>query len=301
MKIHSLIIGWLKMHFSMRRTSAQKLDETLRLWRPFLIKSEARDFDAHISNSNSVQDSNFKNNLEEHGVAIVPNFLDRELCREISNFVFEDIANLKSESKNREWRGAKVVHPEDQNLGYTSMALGGTPIITIRGGSDLGMIDIFHPEKLFPKLELLVSAISASSIDKEISSVSETDMALQNVNLYINQDVEQTRGFHVDSWGVNQFKAFVYLTDVNELEDGPYTYVLGSSKDRELEVLNKKMNRSVGAKSTDFGLFSPSKVMPVLAKAGSLVVSNQTGAHGGWPQKKGHSRCVLTLNFREVR
>ena len=300
MKILRALATRIRAHFGLTRNSKKMLAEALNEWREFMVRAEGQNFQSKVVPCSSEKDSSFGGNLQDFGIAIVSEFLDRTSCLETSESVFNDLQQLRSGSTNTEWRGAKVINPDDATPGYTSMALGKSPVIYIRGGSDYGMVDIFHPEKLYPQIEHLVASIRSSSLEGVISSASGTKMALQNVNLYVNQDVEQTRGFHVDSWGVNQYKAFVYLTDVDNLADGPYTYVLGSPNNPELETLNKQLNLSFGkTQLTDVGVFHPTKVMPLLAKAGSLVVSNQTGAHGGWPQSKGHRRCVLTLNFRE--
>lgn len=301
MKLISAIILRIRASFGLSNKSKIKLDRAMTEWREFMVNSDIHNLNSVIEMSASEKDLRFGANLNNFGIAIVPDFLDRQVCFEISESVFADLNKLRQTPRASEWRNAKVLNPDDVSTGYSSMALSREPIINLRGGSDLGMVDVFNPEKLYPQIEELVDGIRSSSIEDVISKVSGTKMALQNVNLYVNADVQQTRGFHVDSWGVNQFKAFVYLTDVNALADGPYTYVLESPNDGELEVLNKQLNLSFRAKSlTDVRLFDPSKVMPVLAEAGSLVVSNQTGAHGGWPQKEGHKRCVLALNFREA-
>lgn len=105
-------------------------------------------------------------------------------------------------------------------------------------------------------------------------------------------------GWHRDSVNVNEFKAILYLSDVEE-ENGPFTYLLGSHDDTnvinsinfcgiqygqlrltEEEVL--KIEKKFNLKKTTF-----------TAKAGTLILVDTRGIHIGSPIKKG-ARYALT-------
>ena len=113
----------------------------------------------------------------------------------------------------------------------------------------------------------------------------------KNLNLYINRSITKTRGFHIDS-NYRSIKGFVYLTDVNRLEDGPYCYVKGT----HVDTLFKKVNNSViGLKEAPF--VDQLNIVPVLGKKGTLILSDQSGIHRGIPQKKGSTRELLVMRY----
>ncbi len=48
-------------------------------------------------------------------------------------------------------------------------------------------------------------------------------------NIYLNDSVTATRGYHIDGLAVKA-KSFLYLTDVLSDDDGPYCYALGTHR-----------------------------------------------------------------------
>lgn len=184
---------------------------------------------------------------------------------------------------------------------YQSMAQSELPVVSLRGGVDAGMADIFHGERLFPDLgDLVLGGVDYREIEDLLGSATGKSFRFSNFNLYVNDSVTSTRGWHVDSYGGRQYKAFMYLTDVPDLEHGPYCYVVDSPTEPGFEEANLAMSRVAGLKPTDIAIFRRSKAIPLLAKAGQIVVSNQSGAHRGYPQASGAFRCIAALNFREL-
>jgi hypothetical protein len=138
-------------------------------------------------------------------------------------------------------------------------------------------------------------AYEDSGLQKVLFSC-EVSSNFKNLNFYLNSDVTDTRGFHVDSYST-QLKAFVYLTDCLSLNYGPYTYVKGSHKENSYHRLNQEMCTNL-ARKTETPLLNRDDILPVLANRGSLVISDQGGFHRGFPQDKGYERAVSVMNIR---
>ena len=111
-----------------------------------------------------------------------------------------------------------------------------------RSGSDAGMIDIFHPEKLSSKIDKTIQNCTQITLIRKLISLSTLNKVQAKChNLYINEGVQDTRGFHCDGRAL-KFKSFVFLTDVKELEDGPYCYVKGTHRNSSAWDLTCKFN-----------------------------------------------------------
>lgn len=173
------------------------------------------------------------------------------------------------------------------------------PVVDIRGGVDAGMIDIFHADKLFaPIMGEIREAIVESGALQIVEKASDREAVPSNQNLYVNRAVAQTRGLHVDSYGGNQYKIFIYLTDVLKLEDGPYCYAPTSHRLADFEAINRRVAETFGRNPTDILLCPSSLPMAALAKSGTVIISNQSGAHRGFPQSEGSRRVIGALNCR---
>lgn len=238
--------------------------------------------------------------LSERGiVTFSPHFnLSTEVSEDVTE-VRKLVAALKRDQSalgiNETFRLSK---PREK---YYSMAKSPIPVVSIRSGVDAGMADIFHAEKLFPSLgDAVKDAMHSIDIESLLKKVTGKHFRFSNFNLYVNDSVMSTRGWHVDSYGGKQFKAFMYLTDVEELSSGPYCYVVDSPSELGFEEANRRYAAYTDLKPTDITLFRKSKALALLGRQGQIVISNQSGAHRGYPQKDGAFRCVAALNFIEV-
>ena len=172
--------------------------------------------------------------------------------------------------------------------------LGNGSFIDIRGydkNVDVGKVDWYHIDKIIDINDIDLEYIK--SILNEISPYLE----LKNFNSYIDKGVTTARGFHSDSYGVLHYKAFIYLTDVPTLEYGPYTYIKKSHLDYKNRLLNQLKNKLLNKERTDITIYNKNLVTPMLAKKGTLIISDQTGFHRGWPQQEDKFRAILTMNF----
>lgn len=181
---------------------------------------------------------------------------------------------------------------------YSSMEASDIAVVSLRDGRDNGMIDIFHADRLFALGQKVRNAILNSGVLDAIARCTGTQIFPSNLNFYLNESVTRTRGFHVDSYGGKQFKVFMYLTDVQSLDCGPYCYAPTSHALDGFESINRRCSVALGLKATDITLLPATLPIPVLGPRGTIIASNQSGAHRGYPQARGARRAIAALNCR---
>ena len=167
-----------------------------------------------------------------------------------------------------------------------------------RSGSDAGMVDIFHPERLSEAMAHWVSAcLHERLISRLLLTSSLLPMRVKCRNLYVNRGVQDTRGYHCDGRS-QKFKSFVFLTDVRDLSDGPYCYVPATHRDRRSWKRSRQFNEANGLNRHEYSQLQGLEALPLLAKAGDMVISSQRGAHRGHPQHPDARRAVLVNMYQ---
>ena len=167
-----------------------------------------------------------------------------------------------------------------------------------RSGSDAGMVDIFHPERLSEPMARWVSAcLHERLISRLLLASSLLQMRVKCRNLYVNRGVQDTRGYHCDGRS-QKFKSFVFLTDVRDLIDGPYCYVPTTHRDRRSWERSSHFNEANGLNRHEYSQLQGLEALPLLTKAGDMVISSQRGAHRGHPQHPDARRAVLVNMYQ---
>ncbi len=175
------------------------------------------------------------------------------------------------------------------------------PVINIRHGRgtnapDAGFVDLFKPDTLIPALKPVHSILDAGLPMNVLSHFPSLRYTPTSFSLYINEGVTNPRDFHIDD-DIHHVKAFVYLTDVLTLNDGPYCYVPGSHQEKQIKAINKLYNTAASRPRTDMSLVDPASAIACLAPAGTLILSMQSGLHRGYPQTRTARRLMLTQLF----
>ena len=278
----------------------KKARQYLTSLRPLSIQALASNA-GKLPGSATVQnmDKTASGRLAESGT-IVYKFLDRSSASKFGEKLLTDSQAFSTEfSAPSATRGTSKLGI-DVVIGNTSMTAligDGKPVANIRKGTDAGLVDLFHADNHYPEALAIRSELLDSGLKELLEDVSGTKLYLKSMNAYINIDVTDTRGFHVDAFGVTQIKVFVYLTDVLELKDGPYCYVLGSHREKALQSVNSYASTLIGLTDTDIVLLDFANAYPILGPAGTLIVSDQSGAHRGFPQEVGGRRALCVFNF----
>lgn len=232
--------------------------------------------------------------LRREGIVIIPEAIQARLCDTA-------LSALDALLEHYVLQGNEVVEDEmvlyqtrSQRLkGFGQLAGYGKTVINVRSGADMGMCDIFNCDlALHVAMRPFRSFFESESVGRLLQNCRARS---KNLNAYLNRGVVATRGFHVDAYH-SQLKAFLYLTDVNSLEDGPYTFVRGSHVDTTHQRLNQLLCEGLRP-STETPVVSPKDIVPALAPRGTLIISDQAGSHRGWPQSAGRNRVALVMKY----
>ena len=215
-----------------------------------------------------------KTELKSEGIVIYSNYLDKETTNELLN-------RVKFYEKNPKKLSSKTFF----NIRDSSDS---------KQKYDTGMIDIVNYHKTEKKL---INIIDVKRIQKIIEEQSNSKINFKGLNIYINKGIENTRSFHVDSFGANQVKAFIYLSDVLNESYGPYCYVKKSNLLSFEKFKNLYFNFFKGYPLTDIRNFNKKEIYKCIAKKGTLIISCQDGYHRGHPQEKNKERYLITINF----
>ncbi|MFQ6537260.1 MULTISPECIES: hypothetical protein [Aphanothece] len=177
--------------------------------------------------------------------------------------------------------------------GYRRMVDSAKAVISVRDDEDGGMVDVFHPELLLESCtENVVGALQDSLVTGLLERAFRRPFRVHVRNLYLNAGVTTTRGLHTDGGGIKA-KAFLYLSDVTSLAEGPFCYVPGSHRMPWLRGLNRLCNARRGRRRDDCPILLGLKPIPVFCRAGDMVVAMQQGVHRGHPQAPWAERAVL--------
>lgn len=225
--------------------------------------------------------------LNDSGIVIVPNFLEAQLVEAACSELDCLVSSVREDSDS-------VLYLEGSSgKSYRDLAGAKKTIVQRRTGQDEGMIDVFNWDLYGgAAVKQIRSAMESSSVLRLVRS-REPSVLPANMNAYVNSGVPMTRGFHVDTYR-RKLKSFIYLTDVLALSDGPYTYVAGACS------AYIKLNRTLSAalpNHTETPLVNWGNIIPVLAKKGSLVISDQSGAHRGLPQLATSLRRLAVMSY----
>jgi hypothetical protein len=219
--------------------------------------------------------------LAADGVVVVEDYWDADRC----DAVRERVERALDE-------GMAEAAPDDD---YGDLAARDEPVVNRRTGTwDDGMLDVFN-------MDLAVDDLAAFKQDDRVRAAIDgaTDRSYtpDNVNVYVNREVNPTRDYHADTYG-GKFKSFVYLTDVPDESYGPFAYIPGT---HDASVLTRKastlLNRARDDPPTDAVFYDESEAVVCTAPKGTLVVANQAGYHRGFPQAEGRERMLATTSY----
>ena len=242
-------------------------------------------FDANNLSIDDVKDC-FKTN----GIVVITNFLGEDLCAALQNQVSDLLSNRKGGDYNettneKDFRKFRKARPDDI-------------LVNKRDNKDAGMIDIFNLQKRLSDTssDSLNIVFNGKLFAELIGSKFEDQKVEFALNAYYNKSVLSTRGFHVDAF-YPVIKAMIYLSDVNELDQGPYCYVKKSHKKNSVTEINKALSKHYVGEITETPFVSLTDVTPILGKAGTLIFSDQAGGHRGMPQSAEQERIMLVAKF----
>ena len=248
--------------------------------------------------------------LDRYGICVLENFVEHSLALEAGTQINEflqhpDCRRALTAGTGEFGHEHMFTWQTDYSWSDNYLEVANQPkaVINIRGREkdvdDAGMVDIFGIEKLFKhtqldKLEKITALDKKKAMDDFIST--HCGYPMRQSHIYINDSVTRTRGPHIDN-NTSPFKMFIYLTDVLTEGFGPYTYLPGSHKNRSWMSTERVKNAILGLPSTEVSSVSSDDLVKILGKAGTAVITSQSGIHAGWSQAEGHSRLVHVSNY----
>ena len=244
--------------------------------------------------------------LRRHGIICLRGAASNQDLTSIRDEIDNLLGNIESNDLSNLQEIAYLNLPNHRVLkGYNNFRDADRPVINYRvkrpdgrTGSDAGMIDIFHPERLSINLGTRIqNCLHERLIQKLLLVSSLNQMKVKCRNLYLNQGVQDTRSYHCDGRSL-KFKSFVYISDVNALDDGPYCYVKGSHRRRRLWWRSASFNKNNQLGPFEFSQLHGAEAISLFAKAGDMVLSSQKGAHCGHPQHPDAKRAVLVNMYQ---
>lgn len=158
---------------------------------------------------------------------------------------------------------------------------------------DGGLFDFFNPSKGIFNEKIFNYIKITKQISLEVLDQMQKNKKFINPynNLYIYQSVRNPRCLHSDTHK-QQFKSFLSLTDIDNIELGPITYVPKSHKKigrlRALisSLLSTYFYSDIGNGRHDAVLFGKQEAIPITTRFFDVIIGNQSCVHGDLPTKK---------------
>ncbi|MEM8795529.1 MAG: hypothetical protein AAGE61_08180 [Pseudomonadota bacterium] len=235
--------------------------------------------------------------LDEEGIVAIPHFLSEDTLSLANDTIHHVSAALGKATQETNYEDDDVlVQSADYPLKtYAALRSHEKAVVNVRRGADEGMVDVFNIDRLSgDKRSELRAPFERSDILQLLSENGQT-LEASNLNAYMNSGISKTRGLHVDSFK-KTLKGFVYLTDVTSLDHGPYCFVRRSHKDNVWRKTNQTLSKMAAAR-TEAPFVDHDSLLPVMAPAGTLIISDQSGVHRGIPQAPDQIRQVLVMLY----
>lgn len=167
-------------------------------------------------------------------------------------------------------------------------------------GKDLEVQHIINAQEVDDKLsQLFHSHIIEEMFERQTGE----KFQLRSITIRVdNPDTESKRGFHTDGVTPPVYKAFIYLSNVDDYGDGPYTVIPGSHRHTFRKIINYLYSQTIiflsisrdYTRKDDIKLFySDRQSVSIFGKAGTLIISNQQLVHKGWHQHDKNKRYAL--------
>jgi hypothetical protein len=225
--------------------------------------------------------------LYDNGVCVLSQYLPEEkyisLRKDVSQYLKANVFQ-------------KNIKPAGKDVSFNTLRKLGKLFINKRipqRDGDDGLIDVWNINKGLSKESQDIIKEIAQDIENKLTDTFKTKYSFKTCNLYVNQGITKTRGIHADTGKFpSRAKAFLYFTDISDIHDGPFSFILGShfkegKKYHHKYDIYKPLNKEHQEK---YKIFDE-------VKQNYLLVGCVSGAHRGMPQKKGRERIVLVLSF----
>lgn len=217
------------------------------------------------------RDAKIEHCLEKQGYYVWPDYINEDKVNELLSTVRGEHANSESLKVFDDGADERLFGIDRSNAKF----------------------DFFIDNPLFNYFSYTIQGYSSS-----------TKLIMSNIIRPISGNLGSGGGWHRDSPYRNQFKAFLFLTDVS-METGPLCFIEGSHKAVNIKKVSRFLNKPLSEyRFTDeeietavnhLGL----KKVFVTCKAGSMLVANVRGLHRGTPIEYGERVALTNYYFKK--
>lgn len=201
------------------------------------------------------------------------------------------------------WSGSQCQHARqliDQYLdtSKSNQTLEPIKVWVDKLGSDRRVMGVNHlnPElNLFDDPQINHIITSLYGVDKLIGFTMAAHLQALKGNLGSGQ------GWHRDSCVEHQYKAILYLSDVNK-NTGPFQYYRKSGNSAQMVEFESKANADIDENRLDpyEDKFDFSQIDELCANEGSLIIANTRGIHRGKPMLSGNRYALTNYYWKQA-
>jgi hypothetical protein len=228
--------------------------------------------------------------LRSDGYVLIPRYRPPDVCRDWARQLLAAIPEPPVPATEDDSEAYRVYE------GSRTTDLPGGGVVEWRNidgddGKDHGIVCVYHVDREFPEFaelrdDPMVASIIAAACGRELPS--------RAYKCFVNASAASTSDYHVDQTSEDQFKTFLFLTDVAEPVDGAHSYVPGTHLPSLRRYVNYAYN-FVDPRQYTYAmpLRGPRRPVDLLCPAGTLAIVDITGSHRALPQGPGRVRVVL--------
>lgn len=213
--------------------------------------------------------------LKVQGYCIVTDLVDRELLQRMATLAAERLANAESAAQNQSQTSKPFwVRLLDEEM-------------------EDGKIRVSSPYIRFAIQPSVIQIVS-----RVLGQIPRLDYVLLTLSRYSSKSFEKSQLWHRDHDDVQVIKLFAYLTDVRDLNDGPFTFIPATA--------SAALGYSLRSHRSDEEVFGAgritvSDVKSLTAPALSVfMVDTARCLHMGSRLSEGHQRLLYTATFTTV-
>lgn len=241
--------------------------------------------------------------LRQHGVVRLPAFVDPADAagagRALGTFLEPFVRAQGREPRGGELLGCDWQTGTDRIPDFLTRS---APVITFLGEGpedvDAGFLVLSRVETIaaregFPALAALLGSPHFRFAERVVSEVYSAGRKIYQ--FLLSRSALRPRMIHTDTLG-EFYNMFTYLSDVESVSDGPFTYVPGSHLRRDRLTKGAFLHGLGGRHPKEYPELRD-RAVPMLGRAGTVIIANQRGVHGAHPQQQGGYRAMLIVNF----
>jgi hypothetical protein len=212
------------------------------------------------------------NQLKVHGYCILTDLVDKELLQRMAILATERLANAESAAQHQSQTSKHFwVRLLDEEMEDGKMRISS------------------------PYIRFAIQPLVMQIVSRVLGQIPRLDYVLLTLSRYSQKIFEKSQLWHLDHDDTRVIKLFVYLTDVKDLNDGPFTFIAAPA--------SSVMGYTLRSHHTDEEVFNSgriatSDIKSLIAPALSVfMVDTARCLHMGSRLSEGHQRLLYTATF----